>query len=136
MRALFGTDGIRGEAGKPPLDAETVSRVGAALVSSLRNGGAETVTIALGCDTRVSSESIAEQLAGGVRAQGGALRFAGVVTTPGVAFLTQALGATAGVVISASHNPWRDNGIKVFSSTGRKLPDDVELAIEREIAIA
>lgn len=133
MRALFGTDGIRGEAGKPPLDADTVSRVGAALVSSLRNGGARDVVVALGCDTRESSRELSEELAGGVGAAGGSVRFAGVVTTPGVAYLTQALDAAAGVVISASHNPWRDNGIKIFSGAGRKLPDDVELLIEREI---
>lgn len=136
MRALFGTDGIRGEAGKFPLDADTVSRVGAALVSSLRSRGEKDVVIALGADTRASSQEIAEALAGGVRAAGGATRYAGVVTTPGVAYLTQALAASAGVVISASHNPWRDNGVKIFSSVGRKLPDDVELAIEREIDVA
>lgn len=139
MRALFGTDGIRGEAGRPPLDGATVSRVGAALVASLRKDGGNdstSPTIALGCDTRASSGEIAEALAGGVRAAGGTVRFAGVLTTPGVAHLTRALGAAAGVVISASHNPWHDNGIKIFSAAGRKLPDEVELRIEREIDAA
>jgi phosphoglucosamine mutase len=136
MRSLFGTDGIRGEAGRPPLDPDTVSRVGAALVATLRNGGAKEISIVLGCDTRASSLEIAESLAGGVLAAGGSVRFAGVVTTPGVAWLTNALGAAAGVVISASHNPWTDNGIKIFSASGRKLPDEVEAAIEREIAAA
>ncbi|MDL2717807.1 MAG: phosphoglucosamine mutase [Acidobacteriota bacterium] len=130
MRSLFGTDGIRGEAGVPPLDAATVSKVGAALATSLGRPG---VSVLVGCDTRESSESIVAALAGGIVAQGGSVRFAGVVPTPAVAWLTRELGADAGVSISASHNPWRDNGIKIFSAEGRKLPDSVELEIERYI---
>jgi phosphoglucosamine mutase len=130
MRALFGTDGIRGEAGVPPLDAATVSKVGAALATSLGRRG---VSVLVGCDTRESSEGIVAALTGGILAQGGSVRFAGVVPTPAVAWLTRELGADAGVSISASHNPWKDNGIKIFSAEGRKLPDEVEAAIERHI---
>lgn len=133
MRALFGTDGIRGEAGVPPLDAATVSKVGAALATSLGRRG---VSVVVGCDTRESSEGIVAALTGGIVAQGGSVRFGGVVPTPAVAWLTRELGADAGVSISASHNPWRDNGIKIFSAEGRKLPDEVEAAIERRIAAA
>jgi len=137
MRVLFGTDGIRGEAGRPPLDAETVSRVGSALVRSLlREGFPAPVRVTVGCDTRESSESIVAALAGGIAAAGGATRFAGVLPTPGVAYLVQALECHAGVVVSASHNPWRDNGIKIFSAIGRKLPDTVEAEIEQEIDAA
>ena len=133
MRSLFGTDGIRGEAGVPPLDASTVSKVGAALATSL---GRQGVSVLVGCDTRESSEGIVAALTGGITAQGGAVRFAGIVPTPAVAWLTRELGADAGVSISASHNPWKDNGIKIFSANGRKLPDEVEAAIERRIAVA
>ncbi|MGZ6988058.1 MAG: phosphoglucosamine mutase, partial [Thermoanaerobaculia bacterium] len=133
MRALFGTDGIRGEAGVPPLDAATVSKVGGALASSLGRPG---VSVVVGCDTRISSESIVAALSGGLVANGGVVRFAGIVPTPAVAWLTQTLRADAGVSISASHNPWKDNGIKIFSAEGRKLPDAVEAAIERRIAAA
>lgn len=137
MRSYFGTDGIRGEAGQPPLDDATVSRVGAALASSLSaRGPGLPVRIVVGSDTRESSAGIAAALAGGIASRGGTELFAGVVPTPGVAYLVQALGADAGVVISASHNPWRDNGIKVFAGSGRKLPDEVEAALERAIDAA
>src|SRR5512147_2153918 len=105
MRTLFGTDGIRGTAGEPPLDEATVSRVGAALAASLE---AASPTVVVGCDTRESSAGIVRALAGGLASAGGTVRFAGVVPTPAVAWLTRALGADAGVVVSASHNPWRD----------------------------
>ena len=130
MRALFGTDGIRGEAGVPPLDADTVSRVGAALAASLAK---PRPSIVVGCDTRESSEGIVRSLSGGLATAGGSVRFAGVVPTPAVAWLTRELEADAGVVVSASHNPWNDNGVKIFSADGRKLPDGVELTIERHI---
>jgi len=133
MQTLFGTDGIRGEAGVPPLDAATVSKVGAALATSL---GRRSVSVVVGCDTRESSEGIVAALTGGIVAQGGSVRFAGIVPTPAVAWLTRELKADAGVSISASHNPWKDNGIKIFSAEGRKLPDEVEAAIERRIAAA
>ncbi|HQQ78688.1 MAG TPA: phosphoglucosamine mutase [Thermoanaerobaculia bacterium] len=130
MRRLFGTDGIRGKAGEPPLDAATVSRVGAALAASL---GHANPAVVVGCDTRESSGAIVWALTGGLTKAGGLVRFAGVVPTPAVAFLAKELGADAGVVVSASHNPWTDNGVKIFSGEGRKLPDDVELEIERHI---
>src|ERR1017187_6008194 len=133
MRALFGTDGIRGEAGVPPLDAATVSKGGAAPATSLGRAG---VSVVVGCDTRVSSGAIVAALSGGLVANGATVRFAGVVPTPAVAWLTRELEADAGVSISASHNPWKDNGIKIFSAEGRKLPDAVETAIERRITAA
>ena len=131
MRSLFGTDGIRGEAGRPPLDPATVARVGAALAASLEGNGKPVVVV--GCDTRVSSPGIVAALAGGLVSGGASVRFAGVVPTPAVAHLVRALSADAGISVSASHNPWPDNGIKIFSREGRKLPDAVEAAIERRI---
>ncbi len=130
MRKLFGTDGIRGKAGEPPLDAATVSRIGVALAASL---GRANPTVVVGCDTRESSGGIVRALTGGLAKAGGVVRFAGVVPTPAVAWLAKELGADAGVVVSASHNPWDDNGIKVFSADGRKLPDEVELEIEGHV---
>ncbi|HEV8267145.1 MAG TPA: phosphoglucosamine mutase [Thermoanaerobaculia bacterium] len=134
MRSLFGTDGIRGVAGTPPLDDATVSCVGAALAGTLTaEGFPPPVRIALGCDTRESSLAISSALAGGVVAAGGTVFFAGVLPTPGVAYVVQALEAAAGLVVSASHNPWQDNGVKVFSSLGKKLPDEVEVELEKAI---
>ena len=132
MRKLFGTDGIRAVAGAPPLDAKTVYAIGMALAHSLRK-----ISIAprvlLGMDTRESSGWIAATLTAGLRQAGAAVENAGVVTTPAVAFLTAKHGFSAGIVISASHNPWQDNGIKIFGADGYKLADAVELAIEDEI---
>lgn len=137
MRQLFGTDGIRGRAGSPPLDDATVSRVGGALVATLRReGSAEAPKVLIGADTRRSSPLLVDALAGGIAAAGGVPLSAGVVPTPGVAWLVREIGAAAGVVVSASHNPWEDNGIKVFSAAGRKLPDPVELELEHEIGLA
>ncbi|MFI5180545.1 MAG: phosphoglucosamine mutase [Thermoanaerobaculia bacterium] len=133
MRRLFGTDGIRGVAGEPPLDEATVSRVGAALVSCLADEGADRPQLVVGGDTRESTAGIVAALAGGIAAAGGQVTGAGVVPTPAVAHLVRALSAAAGVVVSASHNPWRDNGIKIFSAAGRKLADHVEAGIERRI---
>ena len=131
-RKLFGTDGIRGIAGEAPLDATTIYATGLALGHSLRKTTAEP-RVLLGRDTRESSPWIAATLAAGLRKAGAQVESAGVITTPGVAFLTHTHGFSAGVVISASHNPWRDNGIKLFGADGFKLPDDEELAIEDEI---
>ncbi|HSB36720.1 MAG TPA: phosphoglucosamine mutase [Thermoanaerobaculia bacterium] len=134
MRRLFGTDGIRGEAGVPPLDGGTVSRVGAALGDSLRvPGRPEPVRVVVGGDTRESTGSIVAALTGGLAATGARVAYAGVVPTPAVAWLVTALDLDAGISVSASHNPWRDNGIKLFSPKGRKLPDEVEAAIECRI---
>jgi phosphoglucosamine mutase len=131
-RKLFGTDGIRGIAGEAPLDATTVFATGIALGHSLRETNSKPRVI-VGRDTRESSPWIAAILADGLRDSGTQVESAGVITTPGIAFLTHTHGFDAGVVISASHNPWRDNGIKLFGDDGFKLPDMVELAIEDEI---
>jgi phosphoglucosamine mutase len=131
-RKLFGTDGIRAVAGETPLDATTIFAVGLALGHSLRNMAAEPKVI-LGRDTRESGPWIAATLAAGLRQTGARVESAGVITTPAVAFLARTHGFQAGVVISASHNPWRDNGIKLFGADGFKLADAVELAMEDEI---
>jgi phosphoglucosamine mutase len=131
-KELFGTDGIRGVAGEYPLDAATVHAIGRALGSDIarQNPDAEVV---IGMDTRESGPWLAGQIAGGLSRHGVRARFAGVVTTPGVAYLTRSGPFAAGVMISASHNPYRDNGIKVFGHSGFKLPDAEEHEIEREI---
>lgn len=131
-RVLFGTDGIRGVAGVAPLDATTIFATGLALGHSLPRIAAEPRVI-LGRDTRESSAWIAATLAAGLREAGAQVESAGVVPTPAVAFLARTHGFAAGVEISASHNPWRDNGIKLFGGDGYKLPDSVELAMEDEI---
>jgi phosphoglucosamine mutase len=132
LRKLFGTDGIRGVAGEYPLDTKTIYATGVALARLLRAGN-EHLRILLGADTRESSAWIAAVIAEGLQVGGAEVANAGVVTTPGVAYLTHKNGFAAGIVISASHNPWRDNGIKVFGSDGYKLPDEIELEIEAEI---
>jgi phosphoglucosamine mutase len=132
MRKLFGTDGIRAVAGEAPLDATTIHAVGVALARKLAESR-NPVRVVLGMDTRESSPWITSTLISGLREGGAAAEFAGVITTPAVAFLAKKHGFSAGVVISASHNPWQDNGIKVFGGDGYKLPDQVELEIEREI---
>lgn len=132
MKKLFGTDGIRAIAGQSPLDASTIYAIGVALAHIL---AARTASprVLLGMDTRESSGWIAATLTAGLGAGGASVESAGVITTPGIAFLAQKHGFAAGVVISASHNPWQDNGIKLFGPDGYKLPDAVELAIEEEI---
>jgi phosphoglucosamine mutase len=132
MKKLFGTDGIRAVAGQSPLDAPTVYAIGLALACTL---AAKTPKprVLLGMDTRESSDWIAATLTAGLIVGGASVESAGVITTPAVAFLTHTHGFAAGVVISASHNPWQDNGIKLFGPDGYKLPDAVELAIEVEI---
>ena len=132
MRKLFGTDGIRAVAGEAPLDAKTIFAVGLALAHQL-NGSHTHPRVLLGMDTRESSPWIASVVANGLVAGGAAVESAGVITTPAVAFLARRHGFAAGVVISASHNPWQDNGIKVFGSDGYKLPDETELRVEEEI---
>src|SRR5579859_2901693 len=130
MRKLFGTDGIRGVAGEYPLDDKTVFAIGRALGDHLPAGPRRVV---VGQDTRESSDRIADRLAFGLQVSRVQTEMVGVVPTPGVAYLTHTQGFSAGVVISASHNPWQDNGIKVFGPDGYKLPDTVELEIEKEI---
>src|SRR3984893_10684255 len=132
MKKLFGTDGIRAVAGQPPLDAPTVYAIGLALAHTLA-AATPSPRIRLGMDTRESSDWIAATLTAGLIAGRASVESAGGITTPAVAFLTHTHRFDAGVVISASHNPWRDNGIKLFGPDGYKLPDAVELAIEEEI---
>lgn len=132
LRTLFGTDGIRGIAGEPPLDPTTIYATGLALGHSLGRIAASPRVI-LGRDTRESSPWIAATLIAGLQQAGVTVESAGVIPTPGIAFLAHTHGFSAGVVISASHNPWRDNGIKLFGADGFKLPDAIEAAIEEEI---
>ena len=132
MRQLFGTDGIRGTAGTAPLDANTVYAVGLALAHSLRPQSI-LPRVLLGRDTRESSPWIAQMLTAGLRSGGAEVESAGVVPTPAIAHLTHTHRFHAGVVISASHNPWEDNGIKLFGADGFKLADKVELEIEEVI---
>jgi phosphoglucosamine mutase len=133
-RKLFGTDGIRAVAGEYPLDATTIFACGLALGHSLRNSVPGSFPrVLLGRDTRESSPWIAAMLTAGLLETGTRVESAGVVPTPAVAFLARTHGFQAGVVISASHNPWQDNGIKLFGADGFKLADAVELAMEEEI---
>lgn len=132
MKALFGTDGIRGEAGQFPLDAATVSAIGFSLASHLATEN-KRLQIIIGRDTRESGGLIERALIAGATKAGAKVLSAGVITTPGVAFLTRKLDAAAGVVISASHNPYEDNGIKIFAPSGKKIDDSVERLIEREV---
>ena len=129
MKKLFGTDGIRGAAGQFPLDPATIHAVGLALAHRL----GDSPRVLIGQDTRESSGWIAAALTAGLVAGGASVESAGVIPTPAVAFLARARTFAAGIVISASHNPWVDNGIKLFGPDGYKLPDATELAIEAEI---
>jgi len=133
MGRLFGTDGVRGKAGEPPLDVATVRRLGGALARTLRQGN-EPVRFLAGRDTRESGSWIERELAAGIRSQGGQLTSAGIIPTPAVAYLTPRMGYTAGVVISASHNPFEDNGIKVFSGAGEKFTETLEQQVELMMA--
>jgi phosphoglucosamine mutase len=132
MRQLFGTDGIRGVAGEYPLDQKTVVAIGRALGERLaaRDNPARVV---IGQDTRESSAWISAALAAGLESAFVDVVSAGVITTPGIAYLTRFNKFSAGIVISASHNPWHDNGIKVFGADGYKLSDELEHAIEADI---
>ena len=131
-RQLFGTDGIRGVAGEFPLTKESTYLIGQALGHDLVRNTRQAQAV-IGQDTRESSRWIADRVAEGLAAVGVEVHSAGVITTPGVAYLARSRSMAAGVVISASHNPWTDNGIKVFSGDGFKLSDTRELDIEKEI---
>lgn len=132
MRQLFGTDGIRGRAHEYPLDQATMFALGEAMGHRLRKGDGKPVVL-LGMDTRESGPEIAGALIAGVAAGGGESRFIGVVPTPAVAYLCRISDASAGISISASHNPFHDNGVKVFGHDGMKLSDDLEEQIEDEL---
>ena len=129
---LFGTDGVRGKAGEYPLDHETVARLGAALVRAMggSTGSSRPLRFVMGRDTRESGEWIERELALGVHSAGAEITTAGVVPTPAVAYVTRAMGFDAGLVISASHNPFGDNGIKVFSGRGEKFTEALERDVE------
>src|SRR5688572_6124093 len=130
MKKLFGTDGIRGRAGEYPLDDETVLRVGAAFASVTTERLGRATRFVSGCDTRETGEHIEKLFHAGAIANGASGRSAGVITTPGVACITREFDFDVGVVISASHNPYADNGIKIFLPSGRKLDQKGESAIE------
>ena len=129
MGKLFGTDGLRARAGEFPLEAGTVYRLGQALASLLQDKGREP-RIVIGRDTRESSQWLENYFCSGFVQAGGQAVSAGVITTPGISFLTRRGGFSAGVVISASHNPYEDNGIKIFSPGGTKIPEDWEDSLE------
>jgi phosphoglucosamine mutase len=131
-RQLFGTDGIRGVAGEYPLDEATVYAIGRAVGTRLKRRS-PSARVVIGRDTRESSAWISQVLARGVKDAGAQFASGGVLTTPGVAYLTRTHRFAAGVVISASHNPWMDNGIKLFGPDGMKLADAIEHEIEEEI---
>ena len=137
MRKLFGTDGIRGIAGEYPLDRATAVAVGVALARFIgsKNGAAQVASndVVIGMDTRESSPWIAEHVAGGLAREGVGARFAGLITTPGLARAAKVGPFAAGVMISASHNPYQDNGIKIIDHSGFKLPDEQEHILEQHI---
>ena len=134
MKRLFGTDGIRGTAGEFPLDDGTVSIIGASLARQLKRDGGPAPRIVTGRDTRESGLRIERAFHAGAKSEGAECLSASVITTPGVAYLTRTHGFDAGVVISASHNPYHDNGIKIFTPTGKKADEATERAIEADVA--
>ena len=135
---LFGTDGIRGKAGHPPLDPATVARVGAAIAKAMNvdkpSGLSKPLRFVIGRDTRESGTWIEDELARGLTSEGATVVSAGVVPTPAVAYLARTEGFDAGIVISASHNPYEDNGIKVFGGEGTKLTEQLEASVEKMVA--
>jgi phosphoglucosamine mutase len=133
MKRLFGTDGIRGIAGEPPLDRATVRRFGAALAEVLGESGAASPRVALGRDTRESGVWLRDAVAAGLTRRGGVAVDGGVLSTPGLAWAVRHGEFDAGVMISASHNPFEDNGLKVFAADGAKLSDERERSIERHL---
>jgi phosphoglucosamine mutase len=129
MKRLFGTDGIRAVAGEPPLDPSTVRKLGAALARVLGTPD-KTLRVVIGRDTRESGVWLRDAVTSGIHSRGGSAVDIGIVTTPGLAFTAQQKAFDAGIMISASHNPYHDNGIKVFGHDGTKIPDDVERDVE------
>src|SRR5512144_2206984 len=129
-RKLFGTDGIRGKANVAPMTPELALRLGRAVALVARRGKKRPPRIVIGKDTRLSGYMLETALPSGICAMGGRVLISGPIPTPAVANLTQSMRADAGVVISASHNPFADNGIKIFGPDGFKLPDKEESAIE------
>ena len=132
-RKYFGTDGIRGRVGEGPISADFMLRLGRAAGRVLARDGKAHATVVIGKDTRISGYMFEAALEAGLVAAGADVRMLGPMPTPAVAYLTRSLRADAGIVISASHNPHEDNGIKFFSAQGEKLADEVEAAIEAEL---
>src|SRR6476620_10456572 len=133
-RKLFGTDGIRGPANQGTMSPEIAFRIGAAITYQARRRVKHPPRVVIGKDTRVSGYLLETALASGVCALGGRVMLSGPLPTPAVAHLTTSMRADAGVVISASHNPFEDNGIKIFAADGFKLPDEAEMELEQLIA--
>ena len=129
-KAFFGTDGIRGRVGEAPITPDFMLRLGWAFGTVFARGNPEPVSVILGKDTRVSGYMFEAALEAGLVAAGVNVKLLGPLPTPAVAMMTRSQNAAAGIVISASHNPYYDNGIKFFDSTGSKLTDETELAIE------
>ena len=130
-RHFFGTDGIRGVAGEAPLTAAFAFQVGVAAAEALRDAGKHAPTVLIGSDTRLSGPMIANALSAGLASRGAEAVGLGIIPTPGVSYLARRLEADAGIVVSASHNPFADNGIKFFDHKGEKLSDALEAEIER-----
>ena len=133
-RRLFGTDGIRGVANEHPMTPELALQLGRAVTFVAGRGKSHVPRVVLGKDTRVSGYMLEQAIASGVCATGGRVKLTGPMPTPAIAHLTVSMRADAGIVISASHNPYQDNGIKVFGADGFKLPDEAEAEIERLLA--
>ncbi|MEX2542323.1 MAG: phosphoglucosamine mutase [Trueperaceae bacterium] len=133
-RRYFGTDGIRGVAGEHPMTATFAYRLGVAAAETLKRAGVAKPRLTIGMDTRRSGPMLAHALVAGLTARGADALWLGVMPTPGVSHLTHALAADAGAVVSASHNPYRDNGIKFFNRDGEKLSDELEAGIEAVLA--
>jgi len=132
-RKIFGTDGVRGLANQAPMDPETAMSLGRAIAHVFKGKGGRHHRIVIGKDTRRSGYMIENALSAGICSMGGEAIFLGPLPTPGIAFITHAMRADAGVVISASHNPYYDNGIKFFDHQGYKLPDEIEVQMEQLI---
>lgn len=132
-KQYFGTDGIRGTVGESPITPDFMLKLGWAAGKVFANGNGQRSKILIGKDTRISGYMFEAALEAGVTAAGVDINLTGPMPTPAIAYLTRTLRAQAGIVISASHNPFADNGIKFFSESGTKLPDEVELAIEAEL---
>ena len=133
MGKLFGTDGIRGVANVEPMTAETALQVGRAVAHLFKRAG-HRAKIVIGKDTRISGYMLEEAMVAGVCSMGGDAYLLGPLPTPGIAMMTQSQRADAGIVISASHNPFQDNGIKIFAGNGFKLPDEREHELEELMA--
>src|SRR5690606_27813220 len=131
IRRYFGTDGVRGVAGESPMTVGFALRLGVATAETMRRNGKTNPHVLIGMDTRRSGPMLAHAAAAGLTSRGATVTWLGVVPTPGVSFLTAALGADAGLMVSASHNPFHDNGLKLFDSTGAKLSDEAERRAEQ-----